>query len=147
MSGTALGMTWKAAKGGFVDRAKVKRAVNAGTRRVFSKFGARVRQRAKTSIRPSKGISPPGSPPFSHVGLLRRFIFFAYDSQRKSVVIGPTLLREGSRVPYLLEYGGDTMIKSHGKMRRAHYRPRPYMRPAFEAEKASLPALWRDSVR
>lgn len=25
--------------------------------------------------------------------------------------------------------------------------PRPFMQPAFEAEKPKLPALWRDSVR
>jgi hypothetical protein len=94
-----IGMRFQAAKGGFFDRDKVKRAVDAGTRKVLSKFGAFVRQRAKTSIRKRKGTSPPGSPPYSHVGLLRRFILFAYNPQRKSVVIGPTLTKEGSPAP------------------------------------------------
>ena len=91
-----LGMTFQAAKGGFFNRDKVMRSVDAGTRKVLSKFGAFVRQRARTSIRKRKGTSPPGSPPYSHVGLLRKFILFAYDPQRKSVVIGPTLIRAES---------------------------------------------------
>jgi len=140
-------MKLETAKRGFFDRERVKRSVDAATRRVLSKFGAFVRQRAKTSIRKRKGISPPMHPPYSHVGLLRQFIFFAYDEERKSVVIGPTLLRSGSEVPRLLEYGGETTIKKHGKALLARYRPRPYMRPAFEEEESNLTALWRNSVR
>ena len=142
-----IGMTFQAAKGGFFDREKVQRSVDAGTRKVLSKFGAFVRQRAKTSIRKRKGTSPPGSPPYSHVGLLRKFILFAYDPQRPSVVIGPTLLRDDSQAPRLLEHGGTAVIEDRGGQRRARYRPRPFMRPALEAEMPRLPALWRNSVR
>jgi hypothetical protein len=142
-----IGMTFQAAKGGFFDRDKVKRSVDAGTRRVFSKFGAFVRQRAKTSIRKRKGTSPPGTPPYSHVGLLRKFILFAYDPQRRSVVIGPTLTKEESEAPRLLEHGGATDLEVRGKTRRVRYRPRPFMGPAFEQEQKQLPGLWRDSVR
>lgn len=142
-----IGMTFNAAKGNFFDREKVKRSVDAGTRSVLSKFGAFVRQRAKTSIRNRKGTSPPGSPPYSHVGLLRKFILFAYDPQRKSVVIGPTLTKEGSPAPRLLEHGGTATLVIAGKARRARYRPRPFMGPAFEEEKKQLPSLWRNSVR
>jgi hypothetical protein len=142
-----IGMTFQAAKGSFFDREKVKRSVDAGTRRVLSKFGAFVRQRARTSIRKRKGTSPPGQPPYSHVGLLRKFILFAYDPQRKSVVIGPTLTKEGSQAPRLLEHGGDAVLEEGGKARRVRYRPRPFMRPAFAEEQKKLPALWRGSVR
>jgi hypothetical protein len=114
---------------------------------VLSKFGAFVRQRAKTSIRKRKGTSPPGSPPYSHVGLLRKFILFAYDPTRNSVVIGPTLIRAGSEAPRLLEYGGEAVRRTKIKTRRLRYRPRPFMRPAFEQEKTRLPALWRNSIR
>jgi hypothetical protein len=114
---------------------------------VLSKFGAFVRQRARTSIRKRKGTSPPGQPPYSHVGLLRKFILFAYDQDRKSVVIGPTLTKEESEAPRLLEHGGNTEMEVRGKARRVRYRPRTFMGPAFEAEKPKLPALWRDSVR
>src|SRR5262245_50537688 len=140
-------MTFQAAKGNFFDREKIKCSVDASTRKVLSKFGAFVRQRAKTSIRKRKGTSPPGSPPYSHVGLLRKFILFAYDTQRRSVVVGPTLTTEGSEAPRLLEHGGDQMITVREKARLVRYRARPFMQPDFEAEKPKLPALWRNSVR
>ncbi|MCE9530354.1 MAG: hypothetical protein K8T89_04365 [Planctomycetes bacterium] len=140
-------LTFQAAKDGFFDRQRVQAAVDRSTRKVFSKFGAFVRQRARTSIKKRKGISPPGAPPFSHVGLLRRFILFAFDVNQKSVVIGPTLLRDSATAPRLLEHGGETILPTSKERRVAHYRPRPYMGPAFEKEIPSLPALWQHSVR
>ncbi len=142
-----IGVTFSAAKQGFFDREKVQRSVDASTRKALSKFGAFVRQRAKTSIRNRKGTSPAGQPPNSHTGLLRKFILFAFDASRKSVVIGPTLTQEGSLAPRLLEHGGETTLEIAGKARRARYRPRPFMGPAFEDEKKQLPSLWRNSVR
>ncbi len=137
-----------AAKEGFFDRAKVQRAVDAANRRVLSQFGAFVRQRAKTSVRKRKGTSPPGSPPYSHTGFLRKSVLFAYDRARNSVVIGPVLLRAGSRVATLLEHGGEGVVKTRdGKTKRAKFRPRPFMGPAFAAEREKLPDLWRNSVR
>ena len=114
---------------------------------MLSRFGAFVRTRAKTSIRKRKGTSPPGSPPHSHVGLLRKFILFAYDPTRKSVVIGPTLIRAESQAPRLLEHGGEAVRRTKTRTRRLRYRPRPFMQPAFAAEQSKLPPLWRDSVR
>jgi hypothetical protein len=142
-----IGLSFEAAKRGFFDRALVQQAVDRAQRKVLSKFGAFVRQRAKTSIRTRKGTSPPGGPPFSHVGLLRKFILFAYDPGRQSVVIGPTLLRDGSEAPKLLEHGGETTLDTKSGRRRARYRPRPFMGPAFEAEQQKLLALWLNSVR
>jgi hypothetical protein len=138
-----FGMTLRGAKQGFFDRAKVKKAVDAATRRVLSRFGAFVRTRARTSIRKRRGTSPPGHPPYSHVGVLRRLIFFAYDRPRRSVVIGPVLVRRDSQAPELFEHGGQTVRER----RRLRYRPRPYMGPAFQQEQQQLPALWRGSVR
>lgn len=144
-----LGLSLKTAKGNFFDRAKVIAAMDAAARRVLSRFGAFVRQRAKTSIRKRKGVSPVGGPPYSHVGLLRKFILFAYDSGSKSVVIGPTLLTPTSDAPSLLEYGGRRRVLAPGTGRPAsqRYRARPYMRPAFEQEKSRLPDLWKNSIR
>jgi hypothetical protein len=140
-------MKLNAAKAGFFDRVKVMNAVDKATRGVLSKFGAFVRQRAKTSIRPRKGTSPPGLPPYSHTGLLRRFIFFSYDNERHSVVIGPTLINTPTGAPETLEHGGATTILDRRRRKRVTIQPRPYMGPAFEAEKAQLPSLWRNSVR
>lgn len=133
----------------FFDRQAVISKVDAATRRVLSKFGAFVRRSAKSSIRKRKKAAPPGQPPSSHTGLLKKFIFFGYDAARQSVVIGPTRLNQKGRgeAPPLLEYGGNTTLKRGGKKRRVTYQARPYMGPAFEKEKPQLPAMWRGSVR
>ena len=133
----------------FFDRQAVISKVDAATRRVLSKFGAFVRRSAKSSIRKRKKAAPPGQPPSSHTGLLKKFIFFGYDADRRSVVIGPTRLNQKGRgeAPPLLEYGGKTTLKRGGKKRRVTYQARPYMGPAFEKEKPQLPAMWRGSVR
>jgi len=133
----------------FFDRQAVISKVDAATRRVLSTFGAFVRRSAKSSIRKRKKAAPPGQPPSSHTGLLKKFIFFGYDAARQSVVIGPTRLNQKGRgeAPPLLEYGGKTTLKRGGKKRRVTYQARPYMGPAFEKEKPQLPAMWRGSIK
>jgi hypothetical protein len=171
-----IGLSIKAAKGGFFDRKKVVDAVHKANRKALSKAGAFVRQRAKTSMRRRKGTSsPPGVPPYAHVGLIRKFLFFSYDQAGQSVVVGPARINRPSAgrytTPELHEYGGsvpgngrviwitqavgrDTKGKfvSRGKKRvkldgTLRYEPRPFMRPALAAELPKLPPLWRDSVR
>ena len=131
----------------FFDKKAVTSRTDKATRQVLSRFGAFVRRSARSSIRPRKGISAPGSPPSSHTGLLKKFIFFGYDPRNRSVVIGPARLNQRGRgaAPSLLEYGGMTAAK--GKRKRARYRPRPYMGPAFIKERIKMPALWRDSIK
>lgn len=154
-----ISLNFKAAKEGFFDRVKVLAAVDKATLSVLGKFGAFVRRRAKSSIRKRKKPAPPGQPPSSHVGLLKDLIYFSYDSSHKSVVIGPTLSNRPTGAPENLEYGGDTELEEsvwktrHGhrvqekKTRRATIKARPFMGPAFEAEKGGLPAMWANSVR
>jgi hypothetical protein len=147
----------EAAKKMFFDRAAVMKTADAGTRKVLSKFGAFVRTRSRTSIRKRKKASQPGQPPSSHVGLLKKFIFFGYDAAKKSVVIGPTLLNgTAGTVPETLEYGGNATIlvrkrgstkKSQRERKTITIAKRPFMQPAFEKEKTKLPALWANSIR
>lgn len=133
----------------FFDKKAVRDKVDAGTRRVLSKFGAFVRRTARSSIRKRKKTSPPGSPPSSHIGLLKKFILFGYEPAKRSVVIGPVRLTQKGRgeAPSLLEYGGSTKVEHRGKRKRAKVRPRPFMGPAFEKEELKLPAMWRDSIK
>ena len=133
----------------FFDRQAVISRVDPATRKVLSKFGAFVRRTAKGSIRRRRKASTPGTPPSSHTGLLKKFIFFGYDADASSVVIGPTRLdrRGQGEAPSLLEYGGQTTLVRRGKRERAAYRARPYMGPAFDKEQPKLPAMWRDSVK
>jgi len=75
----------------------------------LSKFGALVRQRSRRSIRKRKQASKPGSPPTNRTGVLKRYIYFGYDSNRRSVVIGPVIAPgKAGKAPETLEYGGNT---------------------------------------
>lgn len=134
----------------FFDREKVIKAVSRARRRALSKAGAFIRTRARTSIRKRKGTSPPGSPPYSHVGDLRKGILFGYDAQRESVVVGPVGFK-GSTAPSALEFGGTSKRYSRRERRDVPVEigPRPYMGPALEAEIAAgtIPKHWANSVR
>lgn len=99
-------MRLKAVRGQFFDSSAVIRKTNAVERRILSRFGAFVRRRSKSSIRSRKRkVSEPGNPPFSRKGTLKKLIFFSYDTNKKSVVIGPTKFGKGE-APRLLEEGG-----------------------------------------
>jgi hypothetical protein len=134
----------------FFDRGTVLRAVGNAKRRVLSQGGAFIRTTAKHSIRTRKGPAPPGRPPHSHEGSLRRLIFFGYDRASDSVVIGPVGFRK-STAPNVLEFGGTTKVKTRRRGRlvtqRARVETRPYMGPAFEKERPKLPRMWAGSVR
>jgi hypothetical protein len=142
-----IGIKLEGAKRLFFDRAAVTSAADRGTRKVLSKFGAFVRQTARTSIRKRKAVSEPGQPPSSHTGLLKRHIFFVFSPETRSVVIGPILLNNGTDAPRILEYGDTVVRKRRNKRVRMKYRARPFMGPAFEEERQKLPALWRNSVK
>lgn len=157
----------QAAKGGFFDREAVRQAVDRGALRVLSRFGAYVRQRARTSIRVRESASAPGSPPHGHksglrtktsksgeartrsVSLLREYILFSYDRETRTVIIGPAKLSgtTGPRALEALEYGGPSVSASYGRVRPISVRPRPYMRPAFAAELLRMPEDWRGAIR
>ena len=136
----------------FFDRAAVTGAVDKATRKVLSKFGAFVRTGARHSLRRRKGTSDPGKPPSSHVGLLKKFILFGYERQRRSVVIGPMRLNQKvGDAPEALEYGGVATVvegtRRKRRRRRIRIKARPFMGPAFERVQPKLPAMWADSVR
>lgn len=143
-----IGMKLKEATSQFFDRKTVVLAMDRAKRKVLSRFGAFVRRRARSSIRKRKKISEPGTPPTNRTGLLRDNIFFVYDRNRDSVVIGPTLLnRRDDDVPELLEYGGQATRWRNFKKVRVTYRARPFMGPAFEEEEPQLERLWRNSIK
>jgi hypothetical protein len=138
----------------FFDRLRVIRAMDAKQRKVLARFGAYVRQTAKKSIKdaPREGkldangnpvprVSKPGSPPLSHVGTLRRHIYFSYDPNRRSVVIGPIIFGNGNSGIALpaLEYGGKSKRKNDGKS--INVQARPFMGPAFRQEIQELPRI------
>lgn len=139
----------------FFDRERVKRAVDAAKLRVLSQIGGTIRKIVRHSIRQRENFnlaSPPGRPPYSHQGLLRRLILYGYDRGSDSVVVGPVGSR-GSVVPNVLEFGGMSTRTSWDAVnhriveKRVRIRPRPYMRPALARELPKIPDRWRGSVR
>jgi hypothetical protein len=136
----------------FFDTERVKRAADTATRKVLSKAGAFIRTAAKSSIRKRKAISAPGQPPSSHAGLLKRFIFFGYDADRKTVVVGPMRLNQKiGAAPEALEHGGPSTVVSglRGKRRKRRIRiaARPYMGPAMVKVMPKFPGLWANSIK
>lgn len=167
----------------FFDTEAVAKAASAQERNALSRFGAFVRQRAKTSIKKAPALrlkamdeeqrkryktqvalakyygkprpklprvaksSRPGTPPISRTGLLRQFIFFAYDWNKASVVIGPAKLNKPGAAPNALEYGGTTQAGPKNARRTVKIAARPFMRPAFDAELPKAASMWADSIK
>lgn len=106
-------------------------------------------ERLRRPERPFKGADP-GEPPRYRTRLLKDFIFFAFEPERETTVVGPVALnrpRPGSpdaeTVPELLEFGG--AFRRNGQ--RRFMEARPFMGPALEAELDNFAFLWRDSIR
>ncbi|WP_437226020.1 hypothetical protein SH661x_004364 [Planctomicrobium sp. SH661] len=143
-----IGLRLSQAKQLFFDRQKVLSKVSRAERRVLSRFGAYVRQDAKQRIRRRQRPSNRDESPTNQTGLLKRHIYFVFDPDRRSVVIGPAQLSTGTNAPTTLEYGGTTTINLPRRQPvQVRIEARPYMGPAFRQELPKVPALWRDSVR
>jgi len=100
--------------------------------------GAKIRLVARRSIRRSKKPAQPGKPPHTRRGKLKEAIAYAVEKQDSRVLIGPRH-----------EVVGDS-AKAHefgGFFRKEKYERRPFMGPALEKVKDTLPALWANSVR
>lgn len=174
-----------AAKANFFDSDRVIRAVGKARAASLAKAGYLVMKKARASLhsapkgasgtqkRNAKGqflkvktgptrSSPPGSPPYSRKGLIKKFLFFSYDQSSQTVVIGPTLINKPTGAPETLEYGGDAEIEEsrfvsgvkYGNRtqrlktsRKITIAARPYMHPALNAEAPAFASLWKNSVR
>jgi hypothetical protein len=148
-------MNLRQAKGAFFTADWVKRRLGPVVARVLSSFGAGVMKRAQWSIRSAKGSAKEGEPPHSHSGLLRDFLFFAFDPETETVVIGPARLggRGAAQTPGILERGGPSVrimgwktIKGQRRLvpvnKPVRIKKHPYMAPAFAVMEKQLPELW-----
>jgi hypothetical protein len=159
-------------KNSFFDRKPIVDAVGRAKVKVLSRQGALVRKIVRNSIRKRKKAAGPGSPPSSHGGELKDFLFYSYDSKTQTVVVGPTKLGKGE-APATLEFGGE--VKQLGiydragkfiplkflparsrerlrklnklKSRSAKVDARPYMEPGLEKAAPSFAKMWQDQVK
>lgn len=134
------------AKSFFFDSDRVLRAVSAARRKVLSKAGAFVRRTAKGLIRKSKHPSKAGRPPHSHTDILKRFLYFAYEPSRDSVIIGPAKTNQiffggdgepvTGTVPEVLEYGGSITVEEafNPSAKKWYRRDIRYRRAGTQAE-------------
>jgi hypothetical protein len=146
-------------KGGFMDRAWVKRALGPLAARALAIFGVRVRRGAQGRIVDrDRQTSQPGEGPTNQTGMLREFIFFAFSPQigggLGGVVVGPAKLNgKQDDVPSILEHGGTTTVQVYERVKGGprerrgdkivRIAPRPYMMPAFEdVYPNQMPDIW-----
>lgn len=148
------------------DSKKILKAVRRAERKRLNKLGAFIRRRARSSMRKAPLIDPktgkksrkkdiervpataePGKPPYWHHGGLRKMIFFAYDSETHSLVVGPVPYRAGV-APNLLEKGGRGAVRfKDGERKPAKWRGNPFMAPAGKKEAGRIKELLRGMVR
>ena len=120
------------------DKQKVLAKAKQGNFTSLGHAGAALRLTARRSIRTRQKPSPPGTPPHSRRGQLRRAIAYSVDKARQIVVIGPE--RDGvGKSGSAHEFGG--------RYRRERYSKRPFMGPALERIQDRLPDYWANSVR
>lgn len=131
----------------FFDEKRVTSVMDKNEIALLAKFGDFTRKTARNSMRRKDGPSAPGAPPNAHTGFIKESLAFQYEPQNHGVVIGQT---KGHRVAALHEFGGtvwktfsswvmgrETTIK-----KPIDYPARPFMAPAFEAAKRTLPTLF-----
>src|SRR5438105_12168311 len=104
----------------FFDRKKVIDWMDKKSRAAMSRAGAYIRTIARSSMRRRKKSSPAGQPPSAHTDPGLKKIIFAYDPERKTVVIGPVgftghnVIGGGVKpgvVPQTMEFGGTLGIR------------------------------------
>jgi hypothetical protein len=97
----------------FFTRSITRRA-NPASVRGLARFGALVRTKARRSIRKRKRSSKPGEAPSGHEGSLKKYIYFAYEPTRGSVVIGPAANKANLTTSGILQRGIATETLEHG---------------------------------
>jgi hypothetical protein len=151
----------------FFDRPAVMKRTTDGARKVLSGFGSYVRQIARNSLKYGSKPAPPGKPPtvYRHAlfrrknkkkagnaqpsSPLKELIFFGWDDNRRSIVIGPMAFPStNGKATDVLEHGGDEEITlPDGRKVHAHYEARPFMGPAAEKAMPKLPSMWANSIK
>lgn len=95
-----------------------------------------MRENRPTPRRPTMP-SKPGEPPRMIGGQIKQFLFFSYDKDARSVVIGPATIDRPTGAPRVLEESGEVTTRNG----RVRIEKRPYMQPAFAANISKLPSL------
>ncbi len=113
-------------------------------------IGGYCRRVMRNSIKEGSGHAPMNSPPLSHMGLLKDFIYYAVDKADLTVTIGPAKINRPGRTPEVLEYGGPSTIKvgfgANEHLEDVYIPARPYARPALLETQTHLAEIIKDSI-
>lgn len=118
------------------QQASVENAVKGLARDAMAHLAAKVRLAAQSSIMTSEEPSPPGSPPHTREGQLRRAIVF--DVGESDAIVGPRASVVG-HIGELMEFGGEFFGRD--------YEARPFMGPALEEAIDDFAGQWSGSLR
>lgn len=131
----------------FFDSDEVLAQLRKEERAALSRAGKYVRAVARNSMRRQsnpKRFSQPGKPPFAKRGQLKNLLFYQFDPQTRSVVVGPEAFGK-AQAPSALEFGGTVTVRRRkrngrpGKPVRSDIAARPYMEPALKISKSKIP--------
>lgn len=113
-------------------------AVKYASKQALRRAGAYVRAVAVNSVRKAKDAAPPGSPPHTRRGLLKRAVRFDSSGDGMTVAVGPVRSAVGLSM---------TAHEFGGLYRGRKYPQRRLMGPALGRSVPELAKLWRDSVK
>jgi len=117
---------------------RVKRAAKKGNFNSIGHAAASIRRAAMRLIRRSKTKpSPPGQPPRTRAGLLRKAIVFDVDKRRERAIIGPRASVVGT-AGAAHEHGG--------QYKGQRFPQRSFMGPALETSAPRLGRHWKGSI-
>ena len=105
---------------------------------ILRRMGAYVRTVARRKVKTSDKPSPPGSPPHSKTGALKRGLLFGVEKREKRVLIGPGFKFVGTSAS-AHEFGG--------KYKKERYPKRPLMGPSLRESIPHLSKMWREAVK
>ena len=132
------------------DADKVRRRMDKNTLRAMDRTGGTLRKYMQYSMKDrATMVSPPGSPPYARKHkLLKRLIYYHYDTRTKRLVVGP-ILYQGAKtlgLPKLMEKGGSIQeVQDSGRVVIRQYEPRPYAGPALTANMGKIAGFYAEA--
>lgn len=122
-------------------------AADKATKTYLYQAASYVRTTIRRSLgRKSKKGSPPGQPPRSQTGQLKRSILFVVE-QHGAVIGAATGFGKSGTAAKSLEHGGPSKIfVKGGGTRTANYEPRPFAAPGLTKSVPKLGSMWTDAV-
>jgi hypothetical protein len=135
-----------------LESSRVQTAYLQAEKRVLTRAAARGRVMARRRMQKRNRPSAPGEGPSVRKGQLKRFLIYAYETEKHVSLFGPRKLAGANQnTPEVLEKGLTAPRKvGRGRNRRSkaiRFQKRPAMQPALAELTPGLPAMWKNAIR